>query len=177
VEAEIRALLMSRVDLSHRRQSIPEAEFRDRRLDLSAPPVRSLAARAREIIVECATRHRVLLGVVGVVSVASLGLAVVLTRTGLFLNHGELQIQAIEASLVLFPVALLLFAFGVQWAMRKRRALAILALLPLPAWIACLHLTRQGPQGLENANLLVNDVWILLLGLQLQGVTLFGGNA
>lgn len=126
--------------------------------------------------------ERLLLAAVVAASLASTALAVFLTRTAWFRVHdGAWHLRAVKASGVLLPVAVLLFALGVEWAIRKRPALALAALVPLPAWIASLHLTRmEAPAGateavLTNANLLVNDFWLALVMLQMQGIQPFGG--
>jgi hypothetical protein len=119
-----------------------------------------------------------------VVAAASFVLAVLLTRTAWFRDAGEWHLRAVAAAAVLFPAAILLFAFGVQWAARGRPLAGLVAMAPLPAWVIGMHLTRiempanaaPGVEGtLVNAHLLVNDAWFALLMLQMQGVQPFGG--
>lgn len=123
-------------------------------------------------------------GAVGVLSVACAAVAFWLTRTDWFRSvDGEWHVRAVKAALVALPVSILLFAFGVQWLARRRPWPALAALLPLPIWIACLHLTRlEVPQGaqpgteaaLVNGNLLVNDAWMAIVISQMQGIAPFG---
>ena len=123
---------------------------------------------------------RVLQAAVVAVSLASIVLAVGLTQTAWFRVHAGWHLPAIKASFVMLPVTFLLFAFGVQWALRRRAVIAVAALVPLPVWFAALHLTRmETPPGgeamLTNANLLVNDIWLALIFLPMQGIQPFGG--
>lgn len=111
---------------------------------------------------------RWLVGVVSVVSAAAVVLALFQTRTEWFKTmdtKGEWHKLVWESTAVLLPLAVLLFAFGVQWALRRRPSLAVPALLPLPAWIACLLLVDS---------LLANDCWWAIIGMQLQGIQPFG---
>ncbi len=71
-----------------------------------------------------------------------------------------------EANAVFAPVAVLLFALGVHDLVHRRWPRALVALPGLPAWTAAL---------LSFDNIVSNDFWFLLVGLQLQGLKPFGG--
>ena len=112
--------------------------------------------------------NRWLFGPVALAALAAVALAVFQTRTAWFREmdvRGDWHRMVFQSSAVLLPLSFLLFAFGVQWALRRQRALAAVALLPLPAWTACLLWTE---------GLLSNYCWFALGGLQMQGITPFG---
>ncbi len=108
------------------------------------------------------------LAIVATLSAACIAVALFATRVGFFRESdpdGTWHVRLWDASAVAVPLTFLLFALGVQWAMRQRAALAVLAMLPLVAWIACVRFFE---------NVLANDVWVALITLQLQGLNPFG---
>lgn len=127
--------------------------------------------------------RRVLEVVVIAVAAASIVLAFWLTQTAWFrTSDGMWHLRVVKASALLLPASILLFALGVEWAMKRRALIAVAALLPLPAWILGLHAMRvepplsPGAEGvLANANLLVNDLWLGIVMMQMQGLQPFGG--
>ena len=125
-------------------------------------------------------RSALLIAVVAT-SAASFALAAWLAQTAWFRHHdGTWHVRAVKASGLLLPAAILLFALGVEWALRKRWSLAVPALLPLCAWVVSLHRvgieTRDdGAAGvLSNLNILVNDCWMAIIMMQMQGLRPFG---
>ena len=127
--------------------------------------------------------QRVLTVAVIAIAAASIVLAFWLTRTAWFrTSDGMWHLRVLKASALLLPASILLFALGVEWAMKRRALIAVAALLPLPAWIVTLHMTHvepamsPGAEGvLSNANLLVNDLWLGIIMMQMQGLQPFGG--
>lgn len=73
-----------------------------------------------------------------------------------------------DASLVLLPLSILLFAGGVQWLVERRWVAAALALPALPAWVLAFLL---------HDSMLAKNAFTLLVVLQLQGIDPFGSPA
>ena len=115
-------------------------------------------------------QSRALALAVAVLSLACIGVAVVNASVGFFRESdpdGTWHVQLWNVSFVALPLAFLLFAFGVQCSARRRPVLAVAAMLPLVAWIGCIRIIE---------NVLANDVYVALVGLQFQGLNPFGGS-
>ena len=127
--------------------------------------------------------QRVLAVAVLTISAASIVVAFWLTRTAWFrTSDGMWHLRVVKASALLLPASILLFALGIEWAIKRRALIAVAALLPLPAWIITLHMTHVEPSMspgatavLSNANILVKDLWLGIVMMQMQGLQPFGG--
>ena len=100
-----------------------------------------------------------------VVAASVFATRVVFFRTS---DDGWWHARLLEASVVVGPLAVLLLAGSVHWAVRRRWALAALAAPAFPAWAL---LTWAVP------NILANDTWVALVLMQMQGVHPFGAGA
>lgn len=105
---------------------------------------------------------------VAVVSLLSIVVVAAQAQTEWFRDHdagGVWHVRVQDATLVLLPLSVLLFAFGVQWALRRRPLMAVLGLAPLVAWSAIL-LLRDG--------LLATDLYVAFAVAQMSGIQPFG---
>jgi hypothetical protein len=106
--------------------------------------------------------------VVAAISLALLASTAFMTRVAFFKSgddDGFWHARVIDATLALPPLAALLLALAPCWWKRGLRSRAVLAFVAFPAWAIVLRAVD---------NVIINDLWWLVIGMQLQGIQPFG---
>ena len=115
----------------------------------------------------CRGRHALTVAVIAV-SLLSILVVAAQAQTEWFKNHdagGRWHVHVQDATLVLLPLSVLLFAFGVQWAIRRKALLAIFGIAPLAAWSAIVLL---------HDGLLATDLYFAFAFASMSGIQPFG---